>query len=158
MLIKKRDLIKKVTGINKGTLLDVGSGTSHFINTMKNAGWQIKGVEINKNARDFANSKFGIETIGPEEIEGLETGSFNCITLWHVLEHFHNPSRYISELIRLLKPGGVFIIALPNSNSYDAGFYKQYWAAYDVPRHLWHFNPFTFSIFSSGPSATIFPP
>jgi ubiquinone/menaquinone biosynthesis C-methylase UbiE len=78
----------------------------------------------------------------------LANESFDCITLWHVLEHFHDPFNYISEISRLLKPGAVCIVALPNCNSYDAKYYDRFWAAWDVPRHLWHFQPSTFRIFS----------
>ena len=148
MLIRKRELIKNVTDLKKGSLLDIGSGTGHFANTLLKAGWEVRGIEINEKVRDFSKIHFGLKIITPEQILTLESESFDCITLWHVLEHFHNPFEYISDINRLLKPGGLCIIALPNSNSYDANFYKESWAAYDVPRHLWHFNPTTFRIFS----------
>ena len=148
MLLKKRNIIKKVTGLHKGTLLDIGSGTGHFAGTMKKAGWQVKGIEINEKARDFSISRFGLEIIGPEQISTLEADSFDCITLWHVLEHFHDPFKYASDIHRLLKPGGLCLVALPNCSSFDAKHYGRFWAAYDVPRHLWHFNPTTFSLFA----------
>ena len=148
MLLKKRCIINKVTGLHKGSLLDIGSGTGHFAGTMKKAGWQVKGIEINEKARDFSISRFGLEIIGPGQISTLEADSFDCITLWHVLEHFHDPFKYASDIFRLLKPGGMCVIALPNCSSYDAKHYGRFWAAYDVPRHLWHFNPSTFRLFS----------
>ncbi|MDO9340968.1 MAG: methyltransferase domain-containing protein [Bacteroidales bacterium] len=148
MLLKKRGIINKVTGLHKGSLLDIGSGTGHFAGTMKKAGWQVKGIEINEKARDFSISRFGLEIIGPGQISTLEADSFDCITLWHVLEHFHDPFKYASDIFRLLKPGGMCVIALPNCSSYDAKHYGRFWAAYDVPRHLWHFNPSTFRLFS----------
>ena len=148
MLLKKKGIIKKVTGLHNGNLLDIGSGTGYFAGTMKKAGWHVKGIEINKKARDFSRSQFGLEIISPEQISTLKENSFECITLWHVLEHFHDPFKYASEIIRLLKPGGLCVIALPNCSSYDAKYYGKYWAAYDVPRHLWHFNPSTFRLFS----------
>ena len=148
MLHRKRSIIKNVSGLHKGSLLDIGSGTGYFARTMKNAGWLVKGIEINEKARDFSISRFGLEVIGPDQISILEADSFDCITLWHVLEHFHNPFKYASDIIHLLKPGGLCLIALPNCNSYDAKYYGQFWAAYDVPRHLWHFNPSTFRVFS----------
>lgn len=149
MLRRKMGIIRKVTGLNTGTLLDIGSGTGHFAYTMKKAGWQVKGLEISEKARSFSISHFGLETGGPEYFSTLMPGSFDCITLWHVLEHFHDPFRYASDIIRLLKPGGICVIALPNSSSYDAKHYGAFWAAYDVPRHLWHFNPSTFRLFSA---------
>jgi SAM-dependent methyltransferase len=148
MLRRKRKIIIKNTGKKRGTLLDIGSGTGYFANTMKNAGWNVKGIEINEKARNLSISLFGLEIIEPEKIGTLESGSFDCITLWHVLEHFHDPFKYMSDIHKLLKPGGVCLIALPNCNSYDASAYRQFWAAYDVPRHLWHFNPSTFRLFS----------
>jgi SAM-dependent methyltransferase len=148
MLLRKKGIIRKVTGLNKGNLLDIGSGTGHFIDTMKNAGWQVKGIEINDKARSYSSSHFGLEITVPQNISSIQSGSFDCITLWHVLEHFHDPFKYASEIYRLLKPGGVCIMAMPNSSSYDAHHYGRYWAAFDVPRHLWHFNPSTFRRFA----------
>ena len=147
MLQKKKNIIKNVTGLQMGSLLDIGSGTGHFADTMKKAGWKVNGIEINKKARDFSVSRFGLEIIGPDRISELEANSFDCITLWHVLEHFHDPLKYSSDILKLLKPDGVCVVALPNCNSYDAKYYKDYWAAYDVPRHLWHFNPVIFQDF-----------
>ena len=148
MLTRKKWLIKKFTGLNKGTILDIGSGTGHFVGTMKNAGWQAKGIEINEKARNFTLSHFGLEVFTPDKISTFESDSFDCITLWHVFEHFHDPFNYISEICRILKPGAICVIALPNCSSYDAKHYNRFWAAWDVPRHLWHFNPATFRLFS----------
>ncbi len=148
MLRKKKELIKKITGLKKGTILDIGSGTGYFAGAMKKAGWKVKGIEINEKARIFSISQFGLEIIAPDKITAVEADSFDCITLWHVLEHFHDPFKYTSEIYRLLKPGAVCAIALPNCSSYDAEHYKKFWAAWDVPRHLWHFNPDTFRLFS----------
>jgi SAM-dependent methyltransferase len=123
-----------------GSLLDIGSGTGHFAAKMKNAGWNVKSVEINEKARQFSISHFGIEALSPVEMSHLHDAEFDCITLWHSLEHFFDINKYIAEIQRLLKPNGVCIVAVPNINSYDAKHYKKYWAAYDVPRHLWHFD------------------
>jgi 2-polyprenyl-3-methyl-5-hydroxy-6-metoxy-1,4-benzoquinol methylase len=148
MLFRKRRLINRLTGLKSGSLLDVGSGTGHFASVMKKSGWQVKGVEINEKARKFSATSLDLEVIAPELISGLESESFDCVTMWHVLEHFHDPFRYISEIKRLIKPGGFCLIALPNSGSYDANYYRQTWAAFDVPRHLWHFDPVTFGNFA----------
>jgi 2-polyprenyl-3-methyl-5-hydroxy-6-metoxy-1,4-benzoquinol methylase len=148
MLRRKQKLIQNITGLKKGTILDIGSGTGHFVNTMKNAGWRAKGIEINEKARNFAITHFGVDISTPDKIPSIEAVSFDCVTLWHVLEHFHDPFKYISEIYRLLKPGAICVIALPNCSSYDAEHYKKFWAAWDVPRHLWHFNPATFRWFS----------
>jgi 2-polyprenyl-3-methyl-5-hydroxy-6-metoxy-1,4-benzoquinol methylase len=148
MLGKKKRMIKKITGLSSGNILDIGSGTGHFLNTMKNSGWEISGVEINPKAREYAASRFDIDTISPENISTLPGNYFDCITLWHVLEHLQEPFKYMEEIARLLKNDGVCIVALPNSNSFDSKHYGKEWAAYDVPRHLWHFNPSTFTIFA----------
>jgi 2-polyprenyl-3-methyl-5-hydroxy-6-metoxy-1,4-benzoquinol methylase len=148
MLLRKRRIIESLTGLKKGNLLDVGSGTGYFASVMKKSGWEVKGIEISEKARNFAASAFGLETIGPDQISGQEPESFDCVTMWHVLEHFHDPEKYISDIVKLLKPGGTCLIALPNSSSFDAKYYRQFWAAWDVPRHLWHFDPVTFIQFS----------
>lgn len=148
MLKKKRSIVRRSTGLKKGILLDIGSGTGHFLSVMREAGWTVNGVEINDKAREFSVSTFGLEVISPEQLYTLQSGSFDCITLWHVLEHFQDPFNYASEISRLLKPEGVCMIALPNCSSFDAQHYKEFWAAYDVPRHLWHFTPVTMDIFA----------
>ena len=155
MLKKKKNLIINITGLKNGNLLDIGSGTGYFASAMKNAGWMAEGIEINEKAREFSRSHFGIKVGTPDLVSTMETASFDCITLWHVLEHFHDPFAYISVINRLLKPGACCIIALPNCSSYDAKSYGPFWAAWDVPRHLWHFNPDTFSLFSEKSGFTL---
>ena len=144
MLRKKRSIVKNETGIEKGRILDIGSGTGHFAEEMKNAGWVVSGIEINYKARKASVENYRLDIIHPESISSLKSGSFDCITLWHVLEHFNDLHGYINQIMRLLKPDGTCIIALPNISSYDAAHYGPYWAAWDVPRHLWHFNADTF--------------
>jgi SAM-dependent methyltransferase len=148
MLRRKRDIVTRVTGLRTGSLLDIGSGTGYFADTMKRGGWDVKGIEINEKARIFAQSNFGLDISSPDKLPALVKNSFDCITLWHVMEHFHDPGKYIYEISDLLKPGGICLVALPNSSSYDACYYGSEWAAWDVPRHLWHFTPDTFSQFA----------
>ena len=155
MLRRKLSIIRKFTGLNKGSLLDIGSGTGHFADTMRKAGWQVRGIEINEKARRYATSTFGVEILGPENISTIQTGSFDCITLWHVLEHFHDPDWYFSQIARLLKSDGKIVIALPNCGSFDASHYKENWAAWDVPRHIWHFNPVSFALFAKQRGYTV---
>ena len=150
MLRKKRSIVNNETGLEKGTILDIGSGTGHFAAEMRNAGWIVRGIEINEKARNASVENFGLGILSPADISSLESNSFDSITLWHVLEHFNDLYSYINEINRLLKPGGTCIIALPNISSCDADHYGQYWAAYDVPRHLWHFNPDTFGFLFEG--------
>jgi len=146
MLSRKRNLVIRATGKRRGNLLDIGSGTGHFLNIMKEAGWITTGIEISEDARKYSSSSFGLNVVAPSDIETLTSGQFDCITLWHVAEHLHDLTGYFTNIKRLLKPGGSVIVALPNSDSFDCRYYGRYWAAWDVPRHLWHFNPETFSM------------
>lgn len=140
--IKRKAISDKVSLITsyqplKGRILDIGAGTGDFLLECKNQNWEILGVEPNDKAKGIAVGK-GIKFA--ESIEKLESNSFDVITMWHVLEHVPDVEYQIAELKRLLKPSGTIIIAVPNFKSYDAKYYKEFWAAYDVPRHLWHFS------------------
>lgn len=148
MLKRKEGIVSKATGLRAGNLLDIGCGTGHFAGFMKSKGWSVTGIEINDEARDFAKRSFDIKVLHPSAIAELPNRSFDCITLWHVLEHFNDPFEYTIQIKRLLKPGGTCIVALPNCTSIDAEYYAEYWAAWDVPRHLWHFSPETFKMFA----------
>jgi SAM-dependent methyltransferase len=148
MLRKKRKIIEKATGLRKGNILDIGCGTGYFPGMMKKTGWYATGIEPNKKAREYGSKQFNIDVLSPDQITGLTGQSFDCITMWHVLEHFHDPVSYAAEITRLLKPSGVCLCALPNCSSFDAEHYGASWAGYDVPRHLWHFTPVTFSLFT----------
>jgi SAM-dependent methyltransferase len=140
-LVSKRNMIVAETGIKKGSLLDVGCGTGAFLNEMKSAGWQITGLEPDETARRNALELFGIQPLPSDELFNLPAQSFDVITMWHVMEHVHELHEYTGRLKELLKPGGRLLVAVPNYTSHDAGHYKEYWAAYDVPRHLYHFSP-----------------
>lgn len=143
MLNQKASLIEKMCGGSKGTILDYGCGTGYFLQTMERNGWESIGIEKSSTARDFTAREFGLITHDPDYLTSLPDASFDAITLWHVLEHIENPDQLIIQLKRVLKPSGKLIFALPNSESYDAKHYGEYWAAFDVPRHLWHFSPST---------------
>lgn len=137
----KRKLIEKNTGMKTGTILDAGSGIGSFVNEMKQHGWEATGLEPDADARKVAKEQYGLELADTEQFYQLPAGHFDAITLWHVLEHVHYLSNYIQQLKNLLKDNGKLFIAVPNYTSADANMYKEYWAAYDVPRHLYHFSP-----------------
>lgn len=142
---KKLRLINSLTG-HKGRLLDIGCGTGDFLTACQKGGWLINGIEPNEKARAIATDKTGDKGAVSDAIDAyLKTHeeSYDVITMWHVLEHVPNLEQYIEQLKLLLKPEGWLIVAVPNFNSYDAGYYKEFWAAYDVPRHLWHFSDFS---------------
>jgi SAM-dependent methyltransferase len=148
MLHRKRNIISMTTCLKSGTLLDIGCGTGYFAAFMQKHGWDVTGVEVNEKAREYAKSRFDLEVLSGNEFAESIKGQFDCIALWHVLEHFHDPLKYLSRINSLLKNDGVCIVAIPNSGSFDANYFRNYWAAYDVPRHLWHFDQVTFKMFS----------
>lgn len=145
--VKKFTIRQKVAMINalvyekKGTLLDIGCGTGSFLEAMQADGWRIEGIEPDAGARKLATEKTGISIYGTERLTRMEPGSFDVITLWHVMEHVHGLQEYVKNVAKLLAPGGLLIVAVPNYTSFDAGYYGNYWAAWDVPRHLYHFSP-----------------
>jgi 2-polyprenyl-3-methyl-5-hydroxy-6-metoxy-1,4-benzoquinol methylase len=140
-LKQKRQLVCKTTGKKQGSLLDVGSGTGSFVKEMKDHGWQVTGLEPDADARQVAKEHFDCELQDSDKLFSLAPDSFDAITLWHVLEHVHDLTGYMQQLKLLLKSDGRFMVAVPNYTSLDAANYKEYWAAYDVPRHLYHFSP-----------------
>ncbi len=139
-LRKKKNLVQQVTSLQRGKLLDVGAGTGLFVHQMIQAGWEVKGLEPDAGARKVAK-KLGVELYDPSTLFSSDHASYDAITLWHVLEHVHDLNSYLEHFRKLLKTGGRLIIAVPNYTSADATYYKKYWAAYDVPRHLYHFSP-----------------
>jgi len=146
-IVKGYTLNKKLALINSfqiegKNLLDIGCGTGDFLVNCKKGGWNIVGVEPNINAQKLVASKLGNDKTAKfySDLLEINTEKFDVITMWHVLEHVPNLEEYISKLKSLLKPNGVLVVAVPNFKSYDANYYKQFWAAYDVPRHLWHFS------------------
>ena len=141
-IIKKYSTHQKVKLIQKtykqkGLLLDIGAGTGDFLFATARNGWNVKGIEVNDRAKKLALKK-GIFLI--DNFDALKEMRFDVITLWHVLEHLPNLEEVVIKIENHLKPNGVLIIAVPNYNSFDAAYYKEFWAAYDVPRHLWHFS------------------
>ena len=136
MIDKKLDWIEKEKK-SRGVLLDIGTGTGDFLVRAKSRGWTVRGIEPNEKARRLSSQK-GVPLEG--ELSVLKAHSFDVITMWHVLEHVPDLQKQIEELSRLLKKDGVLVIAVPNFKSYDAEIYERFWAAYDVPRHLWHFS------------------
>lgn len=140
-LLEKRKMMQQLTGMDKGSLLDVGCGTGAFVATMLQAGWETTGLEPDETARKNAFNLYNVQPLPSPEIFNLPSEQYDAITMWHVLEHVHQLHEYVDQLKRLLKPSGKIIIAVPNYTSDDATHYNQHWAAYDVPRHLYHFSP-----------------
>jgi 2-polyprenyl-3-methyl-5-hydroxy-6-metoxy-1,4-benzoquinol methylase len=129
---------------NRGSILDFGCGTGEFLNTMQKSGWDITGVEPSDSAR--LKSEILIAQKTYNSLEGFPERKFDVITAWHVVEHVPDLIETILKLKSLLKKDGIIFIAVPNYESPDADSYKEYWAGYDVPRHLWHFSKRSMSL------------
>ncbi|MCM5662273.1 class I SAM-dependent methyltransferase [Galbibacter mesophilus] len=132
---KKKKIIRKYHSSAK-YILDIGSGTGDLISYLKND-YSCYGTEPNDKARNISQTKGNTVF---KSLEDIENNKFDVIMMWHVLEHVHDIDSQIEKINTLLNKNGVLIIAVPNYESYDAKYYQEDWAAYDVPRHLWHFN------------------
>jgi len=142
--VRNYTLGKKVTLIQKwvhsGKVLDIGCGTGEFLNVMSKKGFDVIGVEPNINAANFAIENYHLSVYKENKLSELVPQSFDVITMWHVLEHVSDLAKRIEQIKKLLKPDGILIVAVPNPESFDARYYKKYWAAFDLPRHLYHFK------------------
>ena len=143
MLRRKVALVKKLTLLQNGRIVDYGAGTGYFARAMQKKGWNVTAIEKSAHARKFAKEEFGLEMLPEEALKEIESNSVDVVTLWHVMEHIQQIDAFWEELKRVLESTGIAVIAVPNCTSYDAEFYSEHWAAYDVPRHLWHFSPST---------------
>jgi SAM-dependent methyltransferase len=140
-LSDKRHLILSATRTIEGRLLDIGAGTGAFAAYMQGQGWEVTGLEPDEVARERALADNKIQLMDTTEFLTLQPERYDAITLWHVLEHVHELHPYLEQLKALVNKGGRIFIAVPNYTSYDAAVYGASWAAYDVPRHLYHFSP-----------------
>ena len=136
---KKIELIKNLFP-KKGKLLDIGCGTGNFLQAVKQAGWDTFGTEPDNEARKIASKRAGLNIFESIDVHELEGEKFDIISLWHVLEHVHLLNETVDWLAKHLHEDGKIIIAVPNPQSADAVKYSRFWAAYDVPRHLYHFT------------------
>ena len=141
MLRNKARLVERLTILKNGNILDYGAGTGYFARTMANRGWNVIAIEKSDKARELALKEFGFKMQDTDALADIKDKELDVVTMWHVMEHIQDPDKMWNELHRILDDTGIAIIAVPNSISYDAQRYKEHWAAYDVPRHLWHFTP-----------------
>ena len=140
-LVGKRQLVQRETNLQHGNMLDIGTGTGAFLNEMRSANWAVTGLEPDDTARKKAKELYDVEPLSSDHLFQLPFGKYDAITMWHVLEHVHQLQEYAAAFKNLLSEKGKLFVAVPNYTSYDAEHYKEYWAAYDVPRHLYHFSP-----------------
>lgn len=140
-LNQKVKLVKRL--VSGRDLLDVGAGTGHFLKRAQDNGFAVLGLEPDEDARKVAKEQNGVNLQTLDSLYELSPASYDCITMWHVLEHVYNLQEDTRQIASLIKEKGVWIIAVPNHTSFDGNYYGAYWAAYDVPRHLYHFSPAT---------------
>jgi 2-polyprenyl-3-methyl-5-hydroxy-6-metoxy-1,4-benzoquinol methylase len=142
--IRKIALRNKYAIVNKyshgNVLLDIGCGTGEFLNYCGKKNFDTTGIEPNEKARRFAREHLGLKIFDESKLDDFSPAAFDVITMWHVLEHVHKLNERMSRIKQLLKPEGTLIIALPDCDSWDAAKYQYFWAAYDLPRHLYHFT------------------
>jgi 2-polyprenyl-3-methyl-5-hydroxy-6-metoxy-1,4-benzoquinol methylase len=131
---------------HKGHILDIGAGTGAFAHAMQEKAWKVTGLEPDAVTRDKAFEIHQLHLQSTDAIFDLPENEFEVITMWHVLEHVHALKPYLKQCFKSLKDNGRLIIAVPNYTSFDARYYKKYWAAYDLPRHLYHFSPKSMTI------------
>lgn len=141
-LIKKLQLVMHHS-VKQGAILDFGCGTGAFLSVCKKNKWNVFGIEPDPDARMIAKETNEISSAGSiQDFDAqFPAEQFDAITMWHVLEHVHDLDTFFAFIKQRLKEKGALIIAVPNCSSYDAKKYKEFWAAYDLPRHLYHFTP-----------------
>lgn len=140
-LAQKTKWVQSLFTGHKGHLLDIGAGTGAFVNAMKEKDWKVTGLEPDAATREKAFQNYSIELQPIDKIYNLPENEFEVISMWHVLEHVHELKPYLNQCFKSLKKNGRLIVAVPNYTSFDASYYNKYWAAYDLPRHLYHFSP-----------------
>ena len=143
MLGRKRKQIEKIRKSIKGNILDIGAATGYFLNHMKENGYNVTAVEQDADSRQACENKFGIPSHSPDDFFSKTQSKFDVITMWHVMEHVHDMHHYVEKIDEYLAESGLVVIAVPNHNATEVDFFGDYWDGFDVPRHLWHFEPQT---------------
>ena len=141
--IRKYTIERKVQMIKKfdtKNLLDIGCGTGEFLNKAKTKGINVEGIEPSEKARKQCKQNYNLRINESADIEAYYDNKFDCITMWHVLEHMPDLNTLIESIYTKTSTNGKIIIGVPNYESWDAKYYKKYWAAWDVPIHFWHFT------------------
>lgn len=138
LTIRKRNRIKSY--VKKGRILDIGCGRGLFLNIMKQDGWNVIGQEFDKKSASYAISNYGIDVLAGSFEGTFESNSFDVININHVLEHLEKPTEILSECYRILKKGGLLVVAVPNIDSFQAMYGKCNWFQLDIPIHLFHFS------------------
>jgi SAM-dependent methyltransferase len=140
-LLNNRLRLRELEGLAPGRLLDVGSGKGAFLAAARDAGWDVLGVESAPDAAEAARANFGVDVIVGDFLAMRPLGTFDVVTMWHVLEHVTDPMGALERAAVSLKPGGRLVVSVPNSKSLQAHIGGEDWFHLDLPRHLFHFTP-----------------
>jgi SAM-dependent methyltransferase len=144
-VVRKINVGKKIKWIRRynnqqGLVVDYGCGLGHLVAELKNQGYNAKGFEIDGDVRALSRDTLNLEIQPLENFRLLDNASVSVITMWHVLEHVYDLNSDFQHIVDKLADDGAIFIAVPNFKSYDAKYYKKHWEAYDLPRHLYHFD------------------
>jgi SAM-dependent methyltransferase len=146
-LVRIQNMRSKIRVVKKfirsGRILDIGCGSGDFLLACIKNGFDVSGIEVNDDARNFTSARIGSSVYQPKDSMIIPSHHFGMITMWHVLEHIHDLDRQMNDIVRMLEPNGFLLLALPNPESYDCRKYGRHWAAWDLPRHVFHFTPKT---------------
>ena len=127
-----------------GRVLDIGCSSGDYLAYLRTLGWEVYGVELDEEAARYARENFGIDVrAGAAEhtLKEFPDESFDVVTMWHVLEHLFDPSSVLAEVHRILRPGGILMLEMPNFRSLWASLLGEFWFPLEIPRHLSHFTP-----------------
>jgi SAM-dependent methyltransferase len=128
----------------QGRLLDFGCGSGSFLQRMGRQGWQVTGMDSSALAVERLRAELGIDgVVGSLPHPELAGRRFDVITMWHSLEHVHQPLEVLRAAHELLEPGGQLIVGVPNIASLPFRWFRGDWFGLDLPRHLTHFTPVT---------------
>jgi SAM-dependent methyltransferase len=137
---------RRVPARRPGAALDVGCGSGFYLAMLRDMGWTVTGIDASAEAARHARTLNGLDVrVGCAEVTlpELADESFDLVTLWHVLEHLYDPARVLAHIRRLLKPGGLLMLEVPNFSSVCSRLFQSYWAPLESPRHLFQFTPKT---------------
>lgn len=146
-LVQRRKMVEYYSRRKSGRILDVGCATGLFLHEMAQAGWQVAGVDPSLSAATYARTRFNLNVFqGTLEEAPYSPESFDVVTFWDVLEHTFSPTAELSRAVRLLKPGGLVAVSIPNWDSLERRLFGAHWIGFDPPRHLYVFTRSTLNV------------
>lgn len=124
-----------------GAVLEVGCGHGYMLAAMRGRGWKVQGVELHEASAAYGRNVLGLPiAVGDFTTLGFSPESFDVIVFWHSFEHLPDPMGALRETVRLLRPDGLLIVAVPNRASWQARWAGPHWFHWEIPRHLYHYD------------------